>query len=83
MAELLKGMHTQARLETRDGDFVTYVQVPIMNPPADLLGWGNRVFVMTQNAEELPDGEIAPIYREGLPWAVFDLTAYGEPFARG
>jgi hypothetical protein len=32
------------RLETRSGDFVVFVNVPLFDPPMDVLVWGTRVF---------------------------------------
>jgi hypothetical protein len=49
-------MH-KVKLTTRDGGFVTEIQVPPLNPPYEVVVWGQRVFVW--------DGA-TQTYREGL-----------------
>lgn len=53
-------------LTTRNGDFVSEVALPPFMPPAEIVVWGQRYFVLSnevQTADEL-------VYREALPWYV-------------
>jgi hypothetical protein len=52
-------MH-KVKLYTRLKEYVTTVTVPVMTPPAEVIGWGSRLFVYG------PDG----VYREGVAWVV-------------
>jgi hypothetical protein len=45
------------KLFTRSGEYVTTVTVPPFNPPAEVIVWGQRFFVLTSGT-----------YREGLPY---------------
>lgn len=47
----------KVKLCTRDGGFVAEINVPPLNPPYEVILWGQRVFVW--------DGK-AQFYREGL-----------------
>lgn len=51
---------SEERLLTREGGFVTTVQTPPFQIPADVIVWGERFFVRD------PAGE----YREGMAYAV-------------
>lgn len=57
------------RLYTRAGDYVATAQVPQFDPPADVIQWGNRFFVLDNTGEQLR-------YREGLLY--YTLAARAE-----
>lgn len=52
----------EIQLFTRTLDYVTTVNVPPMIPPMEIIQWGGRYFVLSQ------DG----VYKEGLLWYVID-----------
>jgi hypothetical protein len=46
------------KLLTRTGELVTLVTIPPMNPPPEMVCWGQRLFVRNERGE----------YREGCCW---------------
>jgi hypothetical protein len=58
-------MH-RIKLEVRTGEAVGCDPlIPVFNPPADAVLWGERLFVYHR---EEPDG--TRVYREGMAWVV-------------
>jgi hypothetical protein len=57
----------ETKLYTRSGDYVTTVLVPPFKPLAEVIGWGDRLFVYDRTAHQ---------YREGL---MFIVPYYGPP----
>lgn len=62
----------KVKLTTRDGGFVTEIQIPVLNPPYEVVAWGNRVFVW--------DGP-TQTYREGLMYV--DPSVYTRKILNG
>lgn len=59
-----------ARLDTRDGGFVIEIKIPDLQPPAEVVIWGSRVFVLQTDPALLgaaPEAR-ALHYREGMAW---------------
>lgn len=55
----------KAKLYTRDGQFVADVDMPPFNPPADVIVWGTRHFVLRQGVTGI---EPWYDYAEGMVW---------------
>lgn len=56
---------TSAKLYTREGGFVTDIEIPPFDPPADVVIWGARTFVFDQ---PILSTEPHLRYREGMAW---------------
>ena len=56
-------------LETRDTQFVARVEVPPFNPPAEIILWGSRYFIQTQDPNTYREGLCVPSFTPspGLP----------------
>ncbi len=61
-------MLIDVNLYTKNNEFVATIQCPNMNPPADILLWGERHFIRQGNDE----------YHEGFCVAVMTEEEYKE-----
>jgi hypothetical protein len=57
------------KLYTRDGRYVITLTVPPLSPPAEVIAWGQRVFVRNEQGH----------YCEGLLWHAQDDHLAWEP----
>jgi len=57
-------------LRTRDDKEVATIEVPPFTPPAEVIVWGQRFFVLV--AGDPPDA--TPRYREGMAWFAASLV---------
>lgn len=64
-----------------DEAFVSYATIPVMEPPPEIVLWGERMFVKSDESRGLPDGRLCPVYREGIMWRVSDPTPRRNPAA--
>jgi hypothetical protein len=67
------------RLDSASGGFVSYAQLPVMRPHAEVMTWGHRLFVATDTTVVLPDGQRVRVYREGMMCAAMDPRPHGQP----
>lgn len=62
---LPRSAHEVIRLETRGRQLVSYQQIPRMVVPPEMVQWGGRFFIASQ--EQFAEVQI---YREGLLWVI-------------
>lgn len=61
----------KASLYTRAGDFVAEIQIPPLNPPAEVVFYGSRIFV-TAIPSFTDSADLR--YREGVAWYALEAT---------
>ncbi len=74
----LEPLEMQVRLESRDGQLITYARLQLMYEPPEVVVWGDRLFILGHGANKAKDGLF--IYHESVNVMIVDPVERLVPF---